>query len=48
MELLLICFRAGIRAMPTFKFYKDGKEYAELVGANGATLKEKLEALKSA
>lgn len=32
----------GIRAMPTFQFYKDGKKVDELCGANIAALKEKV------
>lgn len=35
----------GIRAMPTFKIYKDGKEAAEVVGADPRSLQNKLDAL---
>ncbi|TPX77084.1 hypothetical protein CcCBS67573_g01634 [Chytriomyces confervae] len=31
---------AGIRAMPTFQFYKSGKKIDELVGANAGKLRE--------
>merc|ERR1712168_1419912 len=34
---------AGIKAMPTFKLYKSGKEVAELVGANEAKLRALVE-----
>lgn len=40
-----VATRAQISAMPTFKFYKDGKEVDELVGASEAKLKSKLENL---
>ena len=32
----------GIRAMPTFQFYKDGKKVDEITGANIPQLKEKI------
>ena len=32
----------GITAMPTFQFYKDGKKFDELQGANEQGIKEKL------
>ena len=35
----------GIRAMPTFQFYKDGKKVDELMGANVAALEQKVAAL---
>ncbi|KAI8621871.1 thioredoxin-like protein, partial [Chytriomyces sp. MP71] len=31
---------AGIRAMPTFQFYQNGKKIEELVGANPNKLRE--------
>ena len=38
----------GIQAMPTFKFYKDGKslQQEKLQGANEAGLREKIKKLK--
>ena len=38
----------GISAMPTFKFFKDGQEASELVGASEQKLKEELQKLKDA
>lgn len=35
----------GIRAMPTFQFFKDGKKVDDLTGANINALKQKVEAL---
>lgn len=35
----------GIRAMPTFQFFKDGKKVDELMGADVNTLKSKVAAL---
>mmetsp|Transcript_47831 Transcript_47831/g.101613 ORF Transcript_47831/g.101613 Transcript_47831/m.101613 type:complete len:106 (+) Transcript_47831:135-452(+) len=35
----------GIRAMPTFQFYKDGNKVDELMGANIGALKQKVAAL---
>nr|XP_033811845.1 thioredoxin-like [Geotrypetes seraphini] len=37
----------GIRAMPTFVFYKKGKKVAEVKGADKEQLKTKIEKLKS-
>ena len=37
-----IASMCGIRAMPTFQFYKDGKKVDELCGANINALKEKV------
>ncbi|XP_071496937.1 thioredoxin-like [Diadema antillarum] len=34
-----------ISAMPTFQFYKDGKQVAEMKGANAAKLEEELKNL---
>jgi len=36
----------GIRAMPTFQFYKDGKKIFEFAGADGNKLKAKVQELK--
>ena len=36
---------AGVRAMPTFQFFKDGEKVDEMMGANVAGLKEKVSAL---
>ncbi|KAL7488969.1 hypothetical protein ACHAW6_014550 [Cyclotella cf. meneghiniana] len=35
----------GIRAMPTFQFYKNGQKVDELCGANEAGIRSKVEAL---
>jgi len=35
----------GVRAMPTFQFFKGGKKVDELMGADVATLKSKVAAL---
>jgi len=37
--------QCGIRAMPTFQFYKNGEKVDELSGADIATLKSKVAAL---
>jgi len=37
--------KCGIRAMPTFQFYKNGEKVDEFSGADIATLKEKVSAL---
>ncbi|KAG4105518.1 cytosolic thioredoxin Trx1 [Neocallimastix lanati (nom. inval.)] len=34
-----IAFQCGIKCMPTFKFYKSGKEFNEILGANIWSLK---------
>ena len=39
--------KCGISAMPTFKFYKDGLEVCDLVGASVDKLRAKLEQLNS-
>jgi thioredoxin 1 len=36
----------GIRAMPTFQFYKNGEKVDELCGANVAELQRKVAALQ--
>ena len=36
---------AGVRAMPTFQFFKNGEKVDEMMGANVAGLKEKVSAL---
>ncbi|XP_008281601.1 thioredoxin b [Stegastes partitus] len=38
--------QCGIKCMPTFYFYKNGKKVDEFSGANPQTLKEKVEALR--
>ena len=40
-----IAGKCGIRAMPTFQFYKNGAKVDELCGANEAAIKSKIEAL---
>mmetsp|Transcript_29131 Transcript_29131/g.45272 ORF Transcript_29131/g.45272 Transcript_29131/m.45272 type:complete len:106 (+) Transcript_29131:112-429(+) len=35
-----IAAQAGVRAMPTFMFYKDGKKVADFAGANVSLLKD--------
>lgn len=40
-----IAQRCGIRAMPTFHFYKGGEKVDEMMGANVAGLKAKVAAL---
>lgn len=40
-----IAGKCGIRAMPTFQFYKNGEKVDELCGANEAAIKSKVEAL---
>eukprot|EP00948_MAST-09A_sp_MAST-9A-sp1_P000682 g682.t1 len=35
-----VCKECGIKAMPTFQVWKDGKKVDELVGASEAKLKE--------
>ena len=40
-----IAQNAGVRAMPTFQFFKNGDKVDEMMGANVAGLKEKVSAL---
>mmetsp|Transcript_13242 Transcript_13242/g.20963 ORF Transcript_13242/g.20963 Transcript_13242/m.20963 type:complete len:106 (+) Transcript_13242:84-401(+) len=40
-----IAQKCGIRAMPTFQFYKNGEKVDELMGANVAELKKKVTTL---
>lgn len=40
-----IAQNCGVRAMPTFQFFKDGAKVDELMGANVAALKAKVSAL---
>jgi len=40
-----IAQQCGIRAMPTFQFYKDGKKVAEMTGANVGELTNKVATL---
>jgi len=40
-----IAQNAGVRAMPTFQFFKNGDKVDEMMGANVAGLKEKVAAL---
>ncbi|KAL7471698.1 hypothetical protein ACHAXS_011996 [Conticribra weissflogii] len=40
-----IAQECGIRAMPTFQFYRDGRKVDELTGADVAALEEKIRAL---
>jgi len=40
-----IAQNAGVRAMPTFQFFKNGEKVDEMMGANVAGLKEKVSAL---
>lgn len=40
-----IAQNCGVRAMPTFQFFKDGAKIDELMGANVAALKAKVSAL---
>eukprot|EP00578_Thalassiosira_sp_NH16_P003601 CAMPEP_0181134454 /NCGR_PEP_ID=MMETSP1071-20121207/32097_1 /TAXON_ID=35127 /ORGANISM="Thalassiosira sp., Strain NH16" /LENGTH=105 /DNA_ID=CAMNT_0023220975 /DNA_START=185 /DNA_END=502 /DNA_ORIENTATION=+ len=40
-----IAQKCGIRAMPTFQFFKGGKKVDEMQGANVAGLKQKVAAL---
>ena len=42
-EVPSVAEACGIRAMPTFQFYKDGKKVAEVVGADAKELSRKLE-----
>ncbi|CAG8153890.1 unnamed protein product [Penicillium olsonii] len=35
----------GVRAMPTFMFFKDGQKYTEVVGANTPSIEDKIKAL---
>ncbi|KAG9391410.1 Thioredoxin [Carpediemonas membranifera] len=39
---------AGIRAMPTFKAFKNGQQIAEVVGANEAGIRQLVEKAKTA
>ena len=41
-ELPDLAQQYGIRAMPTFMIFKDGKKVDELIGANPAKLEEKI------
>ena len=41
-----IAQRCGVRAMPTFQFFKGGEKVDELMGANVDGLKQKVAALK--
>jgi thioredoxin 1 len=41
-ELSDLAQEYGIRAMPTFMFFKDGEKVDELVGANPNALEEKI------
>jgi thioredoxin 1 len=44
-ELADVAAKVGIQAMPTFKIYKDGKEFKEVIGADPNKLEQ---AIKSA
>lgn len=37
----------GVRAMPTFQFFKDGEKVDEMLGADVGTLKEKVATLSA-
>eukprot|EP00494_Astrolonche_serrata_P010239 UN10300 len=39
--------KQGIRAMPTFKFYQNGENFAEFSGANETNLRGKLDELRA-
>lgn len=37
---------SGVRAMPTFHFFKDGQKVGEVIGANAEKIKSEIEKLK--
>ncbi|KAJ3322254.1 hypothetical protein HDU76_013927, partial [Blyttiomyces sp. JEL0837] len=41
-DLSEVAESVGIRAMPTFQFYKDGQKIGEIVGADPRKLEEEL------
>jgi thioredoxin 1 len=41
-----ITANAGVRAMPTFHFFKDGKKVSEVVGANAGEIEKEIKKLK--
>ncbi|XP_037531672.1 thioredoxin [Nematolebias whitei] len=45
-EVADLCQQCGIRSMPTFQFYKNGKKVHEFSGANQSKLHQKVDELK--